>query len=674
MPPRRLAFALAAVAILGVFTPPRSQAADPSPEQAAFFEQKVRPILRANCYTCHSHAAQKSKGGLVLDSRGSALKGGDTGPAIVPGKPDESLLVQAIGQTGDLKMPPKGKLADEQIAVLKEWVRQGAPWPETGIKIAARPRGVITDEDRRWWAFQPMKAVEPSAVADPAWNENPIDRFVRAKLDAAGLSLSPPADRRALIRRVTFDLTGLPPTPADVEAFVNNESPDAYERLVDRLLDSPRYGERAGRLWLDVVRYAESDGFRIDDYRAGAWRFRDYVIRSFNADKPYDRFLKEQLAGDEIAPDDPDALVAVGFLRNGIYEYNNRDVRGQRENMLNELADCVGDAFLGLGMGCARCHDHKFDPILQKDYFRLRAVFAGLSFRDDWPVATERQIAEHRARLAAWEEATKEVRAKIEALEAPMRAKAEREAVAKFADDLKAVLATPPEKRTPQDQQIAELAYRQVLYEFNRLDRKFKDEQKQQLVALRKELAKFDSRKPPPLPEGLTARDVGPVAAPTVIPKKGGGEPVEPGVPTIFDPNPLTCTPGESTTGRRTALADWLTRPDHPLTARVAVNRAWQQHFGVGLVATASDFGRLGQPPSHPELLDWLARRFVADGWSFKKLHRLVVTSQTYRQSALHPAPAAAKVKDPENRLLWRATTRRLDAEEVRDALLAATG
>ncbi|HEX4589751.1 MAG TPA: DUF1553 domain-containing protein, partial [Gemmataceae bacterium] len=408
-----------------------------------------------------------------------------------------------------------------------------------------------------------------------------------------------------------------------------------------------------------------------DDERPGAWRYRDYVIQSFNADKPYDRFIREQLAGDEIAPDDADALVATGFLRAGVYEYNNREVENQWDAMLNEITDVVGDSVLGLGMGCARCHDHKFDPILQKDYYRLRAFFAGLSARDDLPITTERQQAEYRAKLAKWEAETKELRIQIEALEAPVRAKVEKDVMTKLDADLQVLLAKPADQRTPHEQQIADLAYRQVTYEFARLDTHIKGETKKKRDELRKQLAKFEADRPT-LPEGVAARDEGPAAAVTTLPKSGAV--VEPGVPSVFDPNPLPIHPaaGRATTGRRTALAEWLTRPDNPLTARVAVNRVWQQHFGRGLVATSSDFGHLGEPPSHPELLDWLTKRFVDAGWRFKPLHREIVLSQTYRQSA-EQSPTAARI-DPENRLLSHAPVRRLEAEEIRDALLAVTG
>jgi hypothetical protein len=646
-----------------------ARAGSPRPEPAVSFENTIRPILQANCFTCHSHAAKKSKGGLMLDGRESIVQGGDRGPAIIPGKPDESLLLKAVGRHDeDLKMPPTGKLSDEQIAALREWVRRGAPWSKSSA-TTARPPGTITDEDRRWWAFQAVKA--PPVPAPPTashQSRGPIDAFILARLEPAGLHFAAPADRRTLIRRVSFDLIGLPPSPAEVDAFLNDQSTDAYEKLVDRLLASPQYGERMSRIWLDNSRYAESDGFKADDERPGAWRYRDYVIKSFNADKPYDRFIKEQLAGDEIAPDDPDALVATGFLRHGVYEYNNRDVAGQWDSMLNELTDVLGDAILGLGIGCARCHDHKFDPILQKDYYRLRAFFAGLSARDNVPIATERQQTEYRAQAAKWEAETTEVREKLEALEAPVRAKVERDVIAKLDVDLQDILAKPADRQSPYEQQIADLAYRQVTYEFARLDSHVKGETKKKRDELRKELAKFDVDRPA-LPEGVGARDMGPVASPTIMPKSRVV--VEPGVPSVFDPDPLPIKPpaGRASTGRRTALAEWLTRPENPLTARVAVNRVWQQHFGHGLVATSSDFGHLGELPSHPELLDWLTKRFVDGGWHFKSLHRDVVLSQTYRRAVAPPDAV-----DPENRLVSHAVTRRLDAEQVRDALLSATG
>ena len=679
-------------------------------EQKKFFNERVKPVLEKNCFKCHSHLADKVKGGLMVDSRAGLLEGGDTGAAIVPGKPDESLLIQSIryDDKADYQMPPGGKkLPDEEIAALTEWVKQGAFWPDepsgADPKRKSRPRGKITDEDRAWWAFQPLK--EP-AVPDVRGSShamrNEIDAFILERLTKENLVPLPEASPAVLCRRVTFDLIGLPPTPEEVRQFVEAASKDAdaaYRDLVDRLLDSPRYGERWARHWLDLVRYADSDGYRIDDYRPQAWRFRDYVVRSFNDDKPYDRFVQEQLAGDELFPGDPDALIATGYMRHGIYEYNNRDVRGQWTTILNDITDTTGDVFLGLGMQCARCHDHKFDPILQKDYYRLQAFFAGLMPRQDLVAATAEQRQAHAEQLAGWEAKTADIRREIAALEERYRVKAERDAVSKFPDDIQEMIRKPMADRSPLEQQLAELAYRQVNYDFDRLERLFKGEDKERLIALKRQLAEHDSTKPAPLPVAFAATDVGPAAAPVLIPKRGP-EPVEPGFLTLLDEQPAKVEPFAESTGRRAALARWLTQPDNPLTARVMVNRIWQDHFGRGLAANASDFGRLGEKPTHPELLDWLASRFVQEGWSLKKLHRLIVLSAAYRRSGEAPSfnrkPTASasagrettdalavglrlndrspQTLDPDNRLYWRGATRRLEAEQIRDAIFAVTG
>src|SRR5262245_6776287 len=492
---------------------------------------------------------------------------------------------------------------------------------------------------------------------------------------------------------------GLPPTPQQADEFVAAwEAPsakrqDVYETLVDRLLASPRYGERMARVWLDLVRYAESDGFRLDSYRPGAWHYRDWVIRAFNNDKPYDQFLREQLAGDEIDPDDPECLTATGYLCHGIYEYNQRDARTQWNDMLNEVTDVTADVVLGLGMGCARCHDHKYDPILQKDYFRLRAFFEPLMFYDDRPLASAQQSADYRDKLAKWEKQAAPVLDQIAKFEAPVKTKLDAEFTAKFPKDIQEMMRKPLAERTPLERQLAALAYRQVQYEFDRIDTHVKGEAKAKLIELRKDLHRYDAVKPHDLPLGLTVRDVGPLAPPTLIPKKANSEPIAPGVLTILNEAPADITPMKGSTGRRVALANWLTRPDHPLTARVMVNRLWQMHFGRGIVATSSDFGHLGEKPSHPELLDWLAAEFVnptfspgsqnrgeARPWSIKHIHRLIVTSRTYRQSALIGDFGSRKpnrnpqLVDPENRLLWKMPTRRLEAEQIRDAILAVTG
>ena len=658
------------------------------PKGIEFFEQKIRPILADNCFKCHSHSADKIKGGLVLDSRDAALTGGDTGPAIAPGDPAKSLLIEAINYTNeDLQMPPnkgKGKkLSAGEIALLTDWVKMGAPYgKENGQKMATRAKGRITEEDRNWWAFRPIAKIEPPTVVDRGWAGNEIDRFVFQKLAANGLQPAPPAGVESLIRRMYFDVTGLPPSPTEIDAFKRDYTAAPADQrmtivaqLADRLLDSPRYGEHWARHWLDLTRYAESDGYRIDEYRPHAWRYRDYVIQSLNTDKPYDRFVQEQLAGDELFPGDPVALAGTGFLRLGIYEYNNRDVALQWSGMLNDITDVTADVFLGLGVQCARCHDHKFDPILQKDYYRLQAFFAPLVMPEVVHAATVEQQAAHDAKRKLWEEKTAELRTQIAEIEDPAREKAAQDTIKKFPPETQAILNKSVGERTPAEAQIADIAFRQVTYEWARLFSRLKGAEKDRVAALQKQLAVFDGEKPAELPVVPSVADVGPKAPPVFIPKKQSLGDIAPGYLTVLDEQPAEIKPTQpDSTGRRAALARWLTQPENPLTARVIVNRVWQYHFGRGLVGTSSDFGKLGDVPSHPELLDWLTRRFIADGWSLKKLHRLILASSIYQQATKNPAAENARLKDPENRLLWQASTRRLDAEQIRDAILSVTG
>jgi hypothetical protein len=664
------AFVLLALALPGA-APFQEEPAAPE-----FFEAKVRPLLEARCFKCHSaQAGGKVKGGLRLDSREALLKGGDQGPAAVPGSPDQSLLVRAVSyEDPDFQMPPKERLPRGEVEILVRWIKAGAPWPET--KDAARPRRKekeITDADRAFWSFRPVREAAPPALEDP-WCRNDIDRFILAKLRAEGLSPAPEADRRTLLRRLTFDLHGLPPAPEELEAFLKDPASDAYERAVDRLLASPRYGERWARPWLDLVRYAESDGYKQDAYRPHAWPYRDYVIRSLNDDKPYDRFVQEQLAGDEIAPDDPAVGVATGFLRLGIYEYNQRNAYGQWRDILNDITDVAGDVFLGLGLGCARCHDHKFDPILQRDYFALQAFFAPLLWRDDLPRAGSEERAAADARRKEWEEKTAPIRAELAAVEKKYVEQAEQSILSKFLPELQDVWRKPAAARSPYENQIADLVDRQVVFERTTIDGKIKGADREKWSALKRKLAEFDALKGRELPPALVVSDVGAAPPPTTIPGDPEGRVIEPAFLSVLRPERPRIDPLPGSTGRRTALARWLTDPANPLAARVPVNRLWQGHFGRGLVGTASDFGRLGETPSHPELLDWLAARFVREGWSLKQMHRLMVTSAAYRQSGRNPAAEAARLKDPENRWLWRANSRRLEAEQIRDAMLAASG
>jgi Protein of unknown function (DUF1549)/Protein of unknown function (DUF1553)/Planctomycete cytochrome C len=649
-----------------------------SPEQNQFFEAKVRPLLVEHCWSCHG--PDETKGGLRLDSKGAFLQGGDSGAVVVSGKPSESLLIEAI-RYESLEMPPDGRLSPENVEILTRWVEMGAPFP--GSDNAPPPRASrerFSDEDKTWWAIQPVvkptvPPIKSESFAPPdSWTKNPIDAFILAKMSGEGLTPATEADSVSLLRRVAFDLTGLPPSMEQVRSFVADPSPDAFERVVDELLDSPRYGERWARHWLDLVRYADSDGYRIDNYRPNAWRYRDYVINAFNNDKPYDRFIQEQVAGDELFPDDPQAHIATGFMRHWIYEYNNRDVRTQWTTILNDVTDTTSDVFLGLGLQCAKCHDHKFDPLLQKDYFRLRAFFEPIVSRSRIVASLEEQKA-YEEKLKDWEEKTVDLRNAIEEIEVKVRKRAREDAISKFPPDIQEILTKPEDERTPEEDQLFEIAYRQVDYEYERLDTKLKGDDKETVIKLRKELSAFDSLKPEPLPIAMTIEDVGTEAPPTLIPKRPK-KPIAPGVPTLIDEKEMQIEQiaGVPSTQRRTALAKWLTNPNNPLTARVMVNRLWQYHFGRGLAANASDLGKLGGPPSHPELLDWLAAEFVEEGWSIKRLHRMIVTSATYRQSTKHPRFEEYQTRDPANQFYWRGNTRRLDAEQIRDSVLLVAG
>jgi mono/diheme cytochrome c family protein len=669
-------------AALALATGPIVRAADTpndAHEARQFFENKIRPIFAQHCYDCHGE--KKQKAGLRLDTHAAFTPGGESGVAVVAGKPDDSLLIQAVRRThADLEMPPDDPLPAADVALLERWVATGAYFPPDtpGTSVAvARDEWGFTAEQRAYWAFQPVAAPTPPALPGNRWVRHDLDRFIAAKHAELKLTPAPEADRHEFVRRIYFDVHGLPPTRAQIEAFVNDRRPDAFERLVDELLASPRYGERWAQHWLDLVRYAESDGYRADAYRPGAWPYRDYVIRSLNADKPYDQFVREQLAGDELAPGDPNVLIATSYLRNPVYEWNQRDVRGQADLIVDDMTANAGEVFLGLSLGCARCHDHKFDPILQKDYFAFRAFFENVLWRTDLRLATADEQAKHDAQLAQWEAATTEIRRQMDELTRPTLDKNVQRAHARFTDDIKAMMAKPPAERDPVEQILAVMSERQMQYERDTFDplKAIKEPAgKVRYKELEAELRKFDHLKPAPLLPAFVATDTGPKAPPTRMKSRKGEREVAPGFLTLLDPKEPTISPLPQSSGRRSALAAWITRPDHPLTSRVIVNRVWQHHFGRGLAATPNDFGRLGEVPTHPELLDWLARRFVTGGWSLKSLHRDILLSATYRQTArIQPSETAARV-DPANKFLWRFSPRRLDAEQIRDAALAASG
>ncbi|MBC8355681.1 MAG: PSD1 domain-containing protein [Planctomycetes bacterium] len=640
----------------------------------AHFEQHIRPILVTKCVKCHGD--KKQEGELRLDSRAAILKGGESGSSIVPGKVSESLLIEAI-KYESLEMPPTGQLSAKEIAQFEKWIAAGAVWPEN-LGPLREDSGAIALGDRQWWAFQPVTKPEISADDNDKWSRNEVDRFVHARLAEQGMRPAPQADRNTLVRRLHFDLLGLPPTPEEVDAFVNDESPHAWEKLIDRLLDDERYGEHWARHWLDVVRFAESDGWNQDAFRPNLWRYRDYVVNSFNDDKPYPEFVRQQLAGDEIEEDNPEHLAAAGFLRLGIYEYNQRDARGHWNDIMNEMTDVTADVFLGMGMACARCHDHKFDPLLQVDYFKLRAFFEPISWRDDIVGATQAEHAEYQRQLAVWEDVTKDLRGKIDALIKPYHDRKWKSTAEKFPLDIQACFYKPIEQRNSWEHQMAYLITRQFYEEAGGPLKSIEKEDKEKLDALNKELAEFDNVKPKPLPKLTTATDFSGQPAPTVIPDVADQAPIEPGFLAVLSHQPAGEAPDlpklPQSTGRRTALADWIGRADNPLTTRVIVNRIWQEHFGRGIVSTANDFGHIGQLPTHPELLDWLTVSFVEDGWSIKRLHKRILMSATWQQSAHHPDAREYQKNDPAENLLWRSRIRRLKAEQIRDAMLSISG
>jgi hypothetical protein len=549
--------------------------------------------------------------------------------------------------------------------------------------VAAGSFGVglrAADDDKIAWAFSTPRRPALPQVRQKSWVANPIDAFVLAKLEQRGIAPSRRADKLMLLRRVTFDLTGLPPTVAEQAAFLADTSPNAYDKVVDRLLASPQYGEHGAQHWLDLVRYAETDGFKADDFRPNAYQYRDYVIRALNTDLPYDRFIRQQLAGDELEPDNPEALIATGLNRLWPDEYNAANLEQRRQEILDDLTEVTGAVFLGMTVGCARCHDHKFDPISQVDHFRLQAHFAPMRTRDDLLAADPRERQRYRERLAAWELATRDIRNQMNELSSEAREKGRAQALTKFRPEIQQAILTPEAKRTPYQQVIALMAESQLRAGADSAMSKLPPEKKKQFDELAKRLVAAGTKPTPPGPTVMSVSDIGRRVPPTH--RLAGGdwrkprEEVQPGFLDALRPavEDVKATPVGDSSGRRAALARWLTQPNHPLTARVMVNRLWQHHFGIGIVATPSDFGNQGDPPTHPELLDWLAVEFMERGWSLKAMHRLMVTSATYCQTSLVD-PADSRLRtDRENKLLWHARRRRLEGETLRDAMLAVSG
>jgi len=688
--------------------------------KATLTQEDVLPILFTRCVVCHG--GRQQKGGLDLRTRQSMLKGGKTGPAIVPGKPEESLLVKKIH---DRDMPPPRLLVDfgirpveaGEFETIRGWIAAGAPRIDVIPDVATSHNDpLVSSEDRDFWSFRkPLKHAAPrlddkTLAADVA---NPIDAFLLSALAAKSLKYSPPADRLTLVRRVAFDLTGLPPTWKQVETFLGDAQPGAYSRMVDRYLASSHYGERWGRYWLDLAGYADSEGKRsADPIRPHSWRYRDYVIRAFNADKPYDRFLLEQIAGDELADyagaetiteQLRDNLVATGFLRqapDGTGSDIVNTVVERFEVVIDEI-DVLGSAVLGLTIKCAQCHSHKYDPIPQRDYYRLVAVFGGAYDVYDWlkpsfvpgqtkskavgrvlPYLTSTEQQQHKVARAAVEKQIAAVKKALTDRQAALQKQHAEKRLAGLPEairgDLRKMLATPKGERDTVQKYLAGKFEKRLTITTAAL--KKQNPQFKKLTTTTNDRVKKLQAELPAEPQIRALWDRG-EPSPTWLFRRGQynkpGHRIGPGVPSVLTDGrtPFAARPpwpGARSTGRRLALARWLVDPDHPLTARVMVNRIWFHHFGRGLVETLSNFGNAGTRPSHPQLLDWLARTLIEEKWSIKQMHRVMMNSNAYRQlSAIRPA---AEEVDPENRLLWRMPLKRMEAEVIRDSILAVAG
>jgi hypothetical protein len=630
-----------------------------SDEARLIFSRQVAPLFREKCQGCHGVAQKISN--FSTSSRDDLLRGGTRGPSIVPGNPSTSLLLRAIEQSGALKMPPGQKLPGQTIAAVRRWIELGAPWTESDAGPTVTG-GRLADDV---WAFQPL-----SKIAVPSGTRLPIDWFITQRLEKAKIKPAPPADRRILIRRAIFDLWGLPPSPEDVDAFVRDPLPDAeaWRNLVERLLASPHYGERWGRHWLDVVRYADTSGFSNDFERPHAWRYRDYVIRAFNTDKPFNQFIVEQIAGDELDAQDPEKLIATGFLRMGPWEHTAMSVAAvTRQEWLDDVTHTAITSFLGITMECARCHDHKFDMIPTKEYYRVQAAFAATGFADRpapfLPGEVREDFEAGRARL---QEMLRGNQAKLDEFDELVRQRlAEQKGVKSWKD-------------LPVEEVTQAVRTKQLLTgeEFERLKVYQKRRELHDRSSKRYEARAYSVSNGPFQP-GERAKWSPPD---TFILPVGNlqtpGEKVTPGViAAVYRPGtPPSADLPQAVEGRRLGLANWIATARNPLTSRVMVNRIWHYHFGRGIVETPNDFGKLGKRPSHPDLLDWLAAYFIDHGWSVKAMHRLIMLSDAYQRSARHPDMDSIAKVDPENRLLSFFPARRLEAEEIRDGILAVSG
>ena len=680
-------------------------------ETPVSFSKDIKPILEARCLKCHGGAMQLAK--LDLRSREAALKGGEKGPSIVPGKPELSSLYKRAAGIEKPAMPMDGKLSAADVDLLKRWIEQDAKWDE---KIESAPADVssmedmkISDEARKYWAYQ-----KPERVRVPAGADHPVDSFLRKTLDERGLKPAPPAPKTTLLRRAYLDLLGLPPTPEETRSFLSDKSPRAWENLIEKLLASPHYGERWGRHWLDVARYADSNGYEHDFDRPNAWRYRDYVIQSFNRDTPYDLFLAEQIAGDELDWVTEDTMIATAFLRNyAKVGFREKDNPQFRYDYLDDMIATLGRGVLAATVQCARCHNHKFDPIPQKDYYKFQAALFGY-VEVDHPLVPREQAEQYRRQVEAVDAKLTPLRDQIRELERPYKDVLLKQKYKKFPANIQEAINTPEAQRTPGQVLLANQIVRTVSVSSSEIARLMKPEELALRSKLAAEMTSIEKTRPRPVPVAMGVTDgdyryTPDGAGDEPAPGKGirrelaagsflhsgkgeykvppsyflhhgdvssPGSVMQPGFLTVATyGNPPTAIPPPSgrTSGRRRALAEWLGSGENPLTARVIVNRIWHHHFGQGIVATLDNFGKMGDLPTHPELLDWLAVEFMQRGWSIKQMHRLLMTSEAYKMSSQF-ADDTNIAKDAANLYLWRFRQQRLEAEIVRDNVLAVSG
>ena len=711
---RSLRFSLVCSAVLaatGLSTPAGGQT------EPITFSDHIRPIMERSCWNCHGEAAQLSE--LDLSTRDAALEGGTRGPAIVPGRAEDSRLFKVVSGLETPAMPMSGDpLSDAEVAAVRAWIDAGAHWDAGGATSAAAAlteleRSVLPPDARDYWAFQ-LPTRPPIPASDTL--QHPVDRFLNRARDVAGVTAASRADQLTLLRRAYLDLTGLPPTPAQIDEYLTDTERGAWERLVERLLDSPHYGERWGRHWMDVARYADSTGFEQDYRRPNAWRYRDYVINAFNRDKPYNQFLREQIAGDELDHVTDETLIATGFLRAGPrVQFREKDNPERRHDYLDDVLATLGRGVLGMTVHCARCHDHKFDPILQKDYYSLQASIFGY-VETEWPLLDQEEADAYRTATAEIDGRQQPLKDRVAEIEDPHRERLRIDMIKeRFPENVQQAALKPEAERTPGEQLLAAQVLsinpprKQVIDALSR-------EERTEWQTLTDQVEALDAERPaePPLAEIVTDGDyrfapdgpgdevigcpecrIPPDEPGTFLHTEGGpdykappsyflirGDPFSPGsetspgflsVATYGAPPTAIPRPNGRTSGRRLALAEWIASRDNPLTARVIVNRIWHHHFGRGIVRTLDNLGKMGDAPTHPELLDWLAVEFMDRGWSIKEMHRLLMTSEAYRMAS-SVDDAANLATDPDNQWLWRYRPQRLEAEVLRDTIMTVSG